>query len=204
MKRCTSFEREARTLEILLRFLSTKNALRNRVFVYNYIDKVEYVFSSILLDKFMSPPCSMIIEKTLNTPIVGDTFTEKIFEDLRCEKYDEIKFKYFKKNDVNKNVVITLVKKPNYWLSEEGLNLIGEKLCSLLHKVKLNKGNKKVVVMVPSKELFSDTEIKILSTTVLNEVAIVGKTASRCNLIITKWNVDVSDYRRITIVIKRV
>lgn len=63
MKRCTSFEREARTLEILLRFLSTKNALRNRVFVYNYIDKVEYVFSSILLEKFMSPTCSMIIEK---------------------------------------------------------------------------------------------------------------------------------------------
>ena len=202
MKSCSNFEREARTLEILLRFLGTKNALRNRVFVYDYIDKVEYVFSSILLEKFMSTTCSMIIEKTLNTPIIGDMFTEKVFEDLRCEKYDEIKFKYFKKNDVNKNVVITLMKKPNYWLSEEGLNLIGEKLCSLLHKVKLNKGNKKVVVMVPSKKLFSDTEIKILGTTILNEIAIESKTAARCNLVITKWNVN--DYRRITIVIKRV
>ena len=202
MKSCSNFEREARTLEILLRFLGTKNALRNRVFVYDYIDKVEYVFSSILLEKFMSTTCSMIIEKTLNTPIIGDMFTEKVFEDLRCEKYDEIKFKYFKKNDINKNVVITLVKKPNYWLSDEGFNLIGEKLCSLLHKVKLNRGNKKVVVIVPSKKLFSDTEIKILGTTILDDASIASKTAARCNLVITKW--DVSDYRRITIVIKRV
>ena len=202
MKSVSNFEREARTLEILLRFLGTKNALRNRVFVYDYIDKVEYVFSTILLEKFMSTTCSMIIEKTLNTPIIGDMFTEKVFEDLGCNKFDEIRFKYLKKADVNKNVIVTLIKKPNFWLNEEGLNILGEKLCGILHKTKIAHGNKKIIVMVPSKESFSDAEIKILSTTILSDGNITNKTRTHCGFVVTRW--DVIGNRKIQLVIRRV
>lgn len=200
MKSLNCLDKEVKTLEILIRFLFTNSAIKNRVSVYEYTDKNVFVFSSILLEKFMCKTCSLSISKTLDTPIIRDIFIEKLFDNLKTDKYDDISYKFLKNEDVNRNVKIVLYKKSKYWVNESSIEILGEKVCFVIQKFSHKIKNGKKILFKPSTKTLSDTEIIILGLNNNYVKNIIDrKTSMRLGCVITEWKIDNKDHRKVLI-----